>query len=187
MRFPFDRDELPPQEFASLRATVESRVSPRVQAYALTWARPYRAGCMSMTSAFAFGFDAKYCATGCQVTSPSPYFNSAVAQPYTELKLRPTMSIAATDFEQARALIDRGIHSDGSQPRGTAYLVVGDDTARNTRTLQYPLAKKEISDSINVDIVKNLPLEHRPDVMFYFVGAASVPEHHCDDELLPRR
>jgi uncharacterized protein (TIGR03790 family) len=175
VRFPFDRDELPPQEFAPLRAAVERRASSRVQAYALTWARPYRVACMSITSAFTFGFDTKYCSTGCQVTALNPYFNTAVTQPYTELKIRLTMSIAATDFDQARALIDRGIHSDGTHPHGTAYLVANNDTARSTRALQYPLAEKTVRDQVNVETPQQ-PLEHRSDVMFYFDGAPSVPD-----------
>jgi uncharacterized protein (TIGR03790 family) len=175
VHFAFDRDDLSSQEFGSLRATVESRVSPRVQAYALTWARPYRVGCMSITSAFAFGFDTKYCADGCKVTSPSPYFNTATTQPHTDLKIRPTMSIAAADFDHARALIDRGVRSDGSHPHGTAYLVVSDDTARNTRVPQYPLAEKTVGESINVEVISHAPPEQRQDVMFYFIGAASVP------------
>jgi uncharacterized protein (TIGR03790 family) len=174
VRFPFDRDEVPPQEFSSLQAAVERRATPSVQAYALTWARPYRVGCMSITSAFTFGFDTKYCANGCQLTALSPYFNSAVAQPHTELKIRLTMSIAAADFDHARALIDRGVHSDGTHPHGTAYLVVSNDTARNSRAPQYPLAEKTVRDSINVETPMH-PLEHRQDVMFYFDGAVSVP------------
>jgi uncharacterized protein (TIGR03790 family) len=175
VHFDHDRDELPPGEFTSLRETIQSRVSGRVQAYALTWARPYRVGCMSITSAFAFGFDTKYCASDCKITHPNPYFNSGVVQPYTQLHFRPTMSIAALDFERARALIDRGIRSDDTQPRGTAYLVIGDDAVRNARTAEYPLAEKEAGSGISVAIVHGLPLERRQDVMFYFVGAVTVP------------
>jgi uncharacterized protein (TIGR03790 family) len=175
VRFEYRRDDLPPEEFSSLRAGIESRLSARIQAYALTWARPYRVGCMSITAAFAFGFDERYCAAGCNLTRPSPYFNSGVLQPHTELGFRPTMSIAALDFERARALIDRGIRSDGTQPRGSAYLVVSDDAVRNARVDEYPIAEKEAGSSISVHIVHGLPLTRRQDVMFYFVGAASVP------------
>jgi uncharacterized protein (TIGR03790 family) len=175
VHFAADRDGLPPEEFAPLKATVEQHVGRSVQAYALTWARPYRVGCMSITSAFAFGFDPKYCATGCHTTSRNPYFNSGVAEPYTELKFRPTMSIAALDFDHARALIDRGVRSDGTQPHGTAYLVVGNDADRNARASEYPVAEQETRDAMSVDIVQGTPLERRQDVMFYFVGAVSVP------------
>jgi uncharacterized protein (TIGR03790 family) len=172
--FPFDRDDLPPEEFVPLRAAVERHASPHIQAYALTWSRPYRVGCMSITSAFTFGFDTKYCATGCKLTALSPYFNSAVTEPFQQLKMRLTMSIAAADFEHARALVDRGIQSDGTHPHGTAYLVVNGDVARSVRALQYPLAQKTVGEAIPVEIPKQ-PLQDRPDVLFYFDGAVSVP------------
>lgn len=174
VRFDNQRDELPPAQFAVLRQAVERRVRPRVQAYALTWARPYRVGCMSITSAFAFGFDEKYCAAGCHPTSRNPYFNSAVTQPYAEMRFRPAMTIAALDFDNARALIDRGVGSDGIHPAGTAYLVIGTDSARNARSVEYPVAARETVEPIKVAIVRGLPLADRPDVMFYFVGAITV-------------
>ncbi len=174
VRFDAGQDDLPPAEFSLVRATVERRVSSRIQAYALTWARPYRVGCMSVTSAFAFGFDPKYCAASCTPTFRSPYFNSGVHQPYTELRFRPAMTLAALDFEHARALIDRGVHSDGTRPPGTGYLVVTNDAARNVRAAEYPLAQRETGESLQVEIVNGAPLEHRPDVMFYFVGATAV-------------
>jgi len=170
--FPSDRDTLEPAEFEALR--VQSHTKPNVQAYALTWARPYRVGCMSITSAFALGFDPKYCATGCQPTANNPYFNSAVKQPYTELKIRPTMALAAADFDHARDLINRGVHSDGSHPHGTAYLVATNDSARNSRAPQYPLVVKELHDTIPVEVVHGTVLDHRTDVLFYFTGAISV-------------
>jgi uncharacterized protein (TIGR03790 family) len=86
------------------------------------------------------------------------------------------MSIAALDFDHARALIDHGVRSDSTRPPGTAYLVIGDDKLRNGRALEYPLAEKETRDAIDVDIVHGLPLTGRSDVMFYFVGAISVPD-----------
>lgn len=174
VRFDPHRDDLPPPEFTPLRQSVERQVKPQIQAYALTWARPYRVGCMSITSAFAFGFDPKYCASGCTRTQQNPYFNSAVTQPQAQLGFRLAMSIAALDFDHARALIDRGVSSDGTRPAGTAYLVAGNDRDRNTRAVEYPEAAKETGDLIKVAIVHGASPEHRPDVMFYFVGALAV-------------
>jgi uncharacterized protein (TIGR03790 family) len=175
VHFDSNRDELPPQEFTTLQDSLAHQAGKRIQAYALTWARPYRVGCMAITAAFAFGYDTRYCAKDCTVTRTSPYFNSGVAQPFAELGIRPTMSIAALDFDHARALIDRGVHSDGTHPPGTAYLVIGDDKPRNVRATEYPLAEKETRNAIAVDIIHGLPLTDRRDVMFYFVGAITVP------------
>src|SRR5262249_4252260 len=55
VRFAPGAPELPVDEFRRLRARVEASAPPLIQAYALTWAAPYRVGCMSITSAFAFG------------------------------------------------------------------------------------------------------------------------------------
>ncbi len=44
-----------------------------VQFYALAWSKPYRVACMSITSAFAFGFNKKYCAQGCRASAASAY------------------------------------------------------------------------------------------------------------------
>jgi uncharacterized protein (TIGR03790 family) len=175
VRFGYQRDDLPPGEFASLRASVEKQVGAHIQAYALTWARPYRVGCMSITSAFAFGFDTKYCANGCVQTQGSPYFDGSTAKPYDDLHIRPTMSIAAADFVHARALIDRGIRSDGTRPHGTAYLVVGNDPSRKGRSAEYAQGDMADRSKISVDVVQDLPLAGRTDVLFYFVGAVTVP------------
>lgn len=175
VRFDYQRDELPEGEFAAIKASADRQLDARVQAYALTWARPYRVGCMSVTSAFAFGFDARFCATGCKPTIESPYFNSPVARPYDDLHMRPAMSLAAVDFQHAKALIDRGVQADGTMPRGTAYLVATDDAQRNVRAAQeYPLAIAVTKGSLKVENPAGA-LQSRPDVLFYFIGAETVP------------
>ena len=175
VRFDPQRDELPEAEFTKLRATVESRAGAQVQAYALTWARPYRVGCMSITAAFAFGIDPKYCASGCKLTQPSAYFNASTATPHDDLHIRPAMSIAALDFAHAKALIDRGVKSDGTTPRGTAYLVATDDHTRNVRAEEYDRLSTAEQQRVKIDILHGTEVRDRSDVMFYFIGAATVP------------
>jgi uncharacterized protein (TIGR03790 family) len=174
VNFDFQRDDLPAAEFAPLKARIDATVPKQVQAYALTWARPYRVGCMSITSAFAFGADEKYCASGCKLTWPDPYFNSSTSEPYTDLHIRPAMSIAAVDFDHARSLIERGIRSDRTDPHGTAYLVTNDDAARNVRANDYPLVAPAARPPVDVAIVHSTALNERPDVLFYFIGASTV-------------
>ena len=175
VHFDSKRDEMPGTEFAALKASVDRQVDARVQAYALTWARPYRAGCMSITSAFALGFDPKYCASGCVPTPVIPYYNSSVTRPYGDLHMRPTMSIAAVDFGHAKALIDRGLQADGTAPRGTAYLVTTDDVQRNVRSVEYARAGAAAQARIGVSAIHMPSLEGRTDILFYFIGAAAVP------------
>src|SRR5882672_455863 len=99
------------EEFQRAKESVDSQVQPQVQAYALTWAAPYRVDCMSITTAFAFGFDPEFCAESCRPTRQNPYFNSAARLPYAQMRMRPSMAIAATTLEDAKALIDRGVAS----------------------------------------------------------------------------
>jgi uncharacterized protein (TIGR03790 family) len=168
-------------EFAALKADIDERTPTTVQAYALTWVQPYRVECMSITSAFAFGFNRAYCAEGCAVTRLSAYFDSDSRRPHSDLGLRPTMSIAALTFDDARALIDRGLvasqrANSKRSPPGRAYLVETDDVARNVRAAGYADAKLLVAGRVAVEIVHAPGLKNRHDVLFYFIGAIDVPD-----------
>ena len=160
--------------FELIRAQVEKQTMPQVQAYAITWAAPYRVECMSITAAFTFGFDPAFCAGGCKPTKPSPYFNSPSRLPYTQLKIRPTIAIAATSFEEAKALIDRGVKSDGSLPSGTAYLLSTSDSSRNVRSASYPAVERMLNGRLRVRLLAQDALTDKSDVLFYFTGQANV-------------
>ena len=169
------RSTLNAGEFAALKQRVDAATPEHVQAYALTWAAPYRVECMSITSAFAFGFDRRWCsAKTCATTQPSPYFASTSAAPFTDFRIRPAMSIAATDFLHAKALIDRGIASDGTRPKGTAYLVSTTDKARNARAQVYPEIKNLFARFLATEVVRLNALLGRDDVLFYFTGLVKV-------------
>ena len=171
------RSNLPPAEFSALKAQADAQAAPHIQAYALTWAQPYRVGCMSITTAFAAGFDKRWCSQKrCAPTRRNRLYNSVTHKPFDDLELRPTMAIAARDLVQARALIDRGIASDGTRPPGTAYLVSTADKARNVRAGLFPGIKKIIGAVLKTDIVDADTLRDRDDVLFYFTGLAKVPD-----------
>ena len=174
--FPPGRSMLPAKEFAALKAWADGQALPHIQAYALTWAAPYRVECMSITSAFAFGFDPAFCAEDCSPTRPSPYFNSRARLPFSQLKMRPTMAIAAVSLGQAKALIDRGVWSDGMLPEGTAYLLSTSDAARNVRSGTYPAVESllERHGRVRAKILKEDALRDAKDVLFYFTGKARV-------------
>jgi uncharacterized protein (TIGR03790 family) len=89
--------------------------------------------------------------------------------------MRPTMSIAAATLREARALIDRGVKADGSEPHATAYLVVSGDVSRDVRAEQYADAQMLADHRITVARVRSEGIENRHDVMFYFIGASHVP------------
>ena len=162
------------QEFEPVRAAVERQARPSVQAYALTWAAPYRVDCMSITAAFTFGFDPVFCAEGCKPTQASPLFNSAARLPFTQLGMRPAMAIAARTLEDAKALIDRGVAADGSLPAGTAYLLSTTDAARNVRHVLYPQAAAVLRAHVRTRVLAQDALEHARDVLFYFTGRVRI-------------
>lgn len=176
VRFAPNRANLPSAEFTQLKRRVDRASNKKIQAYALTWAQPYRVDCMSITSAFAFGFDPAHCASGCKPIKRSPYFNSNTSLPYATYKIRPTMSLAAATVDQAKKLIDRGVASDNPHPAGTAYLVSTSDKQRNVRAAGYEEAHTLLGKLMPVEIMKTNQLVDKRDVMFYFTGLAQVPE-----------
>ena len=163
-----------PSEFRQVLSRVTARAPQSIQAYALTWTVPFRVGCMSITTAFAAGFDEAFCARGCKATRASPYFNSDSQRPYDDTGWRPAMLLAGNSFEEVRALIDRGVAADGSAPRGRGYLVSTTDKARNTRARFYPGILLLQSDRFDFKAISTNSLRHRTDMMFYFTGLAQV-------------
>jgi uncharacterized protein (TIGR03790 family) len=131
---------------------------------------------MSITTAFAFGFDKRFCSKQrCAPTRHSSYFNRPSATPYTDYGIRPAIAIAAENFKEARALIDRGVKSDQTRPSGTAYLVSTSDGARNVRSRGYSTIEKLMPGWINTRVVESDALKNTSDILFYFTGKVSVP------------
>ncbi|TCV83426.1 TIGR03790 family protein [Sulfurirhabdus autotrophica] len=161
-------------EFTKIKTQVDLITPQQVQAFALTWSKPYRVDCMSITTAFALGFDSKYCANGCELTKPNPYFNSPSNTPYKMFKMRPTMSLAGTDFNEVKKLIDRGILSDNTLPSGTGYLLDTTDKNRNVRAAQYDELLRYMDGIFKLERVKSNFIENKTDVMFYFTGTSEV-------------
>jgi uncharacterized protein (TIGR03790 family) len=160
--------------FEQVMTTVNARVPPSVQAYALAWTRPYRVGCMSITTAFAAGYDEAFCAKGCKATRPSPYFDTDSRRPYKDFGWRPAMLLAGTDFDDVKALIDRGVAADGTRPRGTGYLVSTNNAARNVRSRFYPGIMLMQSDRFSFELISSNTVRYRNNIMFYFTGLARV-------------
>ncbi|HHO68794.1 MAG TPA: TIGR03790 family protein [Gammaproteobacteria bacterium] len=168
--------KLSPDVFRRVRAEALRQAHPGIQAWALTWALPYRVSCMSITSAFSFGFDRGWCsASQCAPTRRSPLFNADTPRPFSDLGVRPAMAIAATDFASARRLIDRGIAADGSDPDGTAWLVSTPDRARNVRAAGYAQVARQFRGWLKVGVVEADAIRDRDDVLFYFTGRVQVP------------
>ncbi|MCK5001578.1 MAG: TIGR03790 family protein [Gammaproteobacteria bacterium] len=161
-------------QFQKIYQQVQDKTPKHVQFYALAWRNTFRVSCMSITSAFAFGFDEKYCAKGCMATQSSPYFNVRSRAPFDDFKIRPTMMLAGSSIEQVLAMIDRGVRSDGQYPDGTAYLMSTTDKHRNTRAGFYAQTIIALGEHIKIQQVNANSLEDKDDVMFYFIGLVRV-------------
>lgn len=177
--------------FAPLKKKVDAALGPKIQALVLTWMKPYRVHCMGITSAFALGYDVKYCndkaITGksCSPTAASPYYASQSARPYTDHKLRPAIMLAGVSAAEVKKVIDRGLKADGTFPTGQGYLVRTTDKARSTRYLafQHTVSAFNHPGGLSLKYVDNHAgskadnvIKNVQGVLFYFTGLTTVSE-----------
>lgn len=174
VRFAPGQAVLAAAEFERVRAQVLKQQPPGTQAYALAWTLPYRVDCMSITSAFAFGFDTKFCAEGCRPTQPSPLFDAGGHDPFDEHGVRPAMLLAGASVGEVCALVDRGLRADERWPQGTAYLVSTGEAARNVRAEGYARAGAAVGAAYPVRLLDAAAFRRREDVVFAFTGQAWV-------------
>ncbi|HEY0858486.1 MAG TPA: TIGR03790 family protein [Albitalea sp.] len=173
---------LTPEEFEALKTAIDTHFGPRTQALALAWTMPFAVNCNSITGALALGYDAAPCIDahrGCAPTRASPYFNARTARPFTDLKLRPAMLLAARDVAAAQALIERGVKADRSlglrgAPPAHAHFIVTSDRARSARALLYPPPGMLRGAGIMVHVQKTQALENEERVLVYQIGATQV-------------
>ncbi len=163
-------------EFARVKRDVDAATPANIQAYALAWTLPERVDCMSVTSAFALGFDQSWCAQGCQTTRTSPYFNSSSTRPWTDHGIRPAILLAAQDFNEAKKLIDRGVRSDGSLPRGNVFLLETSDKNRNVRSEFFPAVQHMVGNRLTVHWEQADSIKGKSNILFYFTGLRQVPD-----------
>ena len=176
VRFPSGHDVLEMDDFLKLKPEIDHATPAGVQAYAITWTKPYRVGCMSVTSALAFGFDQKFCSSNCRPTKASPYFNSASLHPAKSFSMRPAMMLAGTSFAQVKLLIDRGVAADHSFPAGRAYLLDTPDKSRSVRSANFAQTAKQLKGVFTIEVLKTDAISNRKDVLFYFTGLPQVPQ-----------
>ena len=175
LHFPAGKTALSVQEFEPIKAAIDRLTPSHIQAYAVAWTQPYRVGCMSMTSALAFGFDEKYCPATCGPSAASPYFNTGSTYPFDDHKMRTAMMLAGERFDAVKALIDRGLAADRTFPEGTAYLLNTSDKARSVRAGQFGIAKAELGALLPIEEIEADSITGRQDVLFYFTGLTQVP------------
>jgi uncharacterized protein (TIGR03790 family) len=165
-------------ELKALRTALLYRLPARVQSLLLIWPRPYAVECMSITTAIAASYEPAFCEPGCGRTKWNPLFNAKEWLPADTIGWLPAMLLPTEDEAFARAVIDRGIRSDGSRPSGMVYLVRTPDALRNVRAALY--RDTETLFARNVEIrEESTPISTSlPDAIAYFTGAARVEELH---------
>ena len=164
-------------EFIALKTQVDSALPKTVQALAIAWTLPYRVECNSITSSFALGYMEGPCKSStCGFANSSRYYNSSSTAPFTDFNMRPAMMLAAFTVDQAKAMIERGIASDGTYPNGSAYIMNTTDSLRSLRARIFPAVNLgyHLSPYANAQIKNANSISGTTDALFYFQGLAVV-------------
>lgn len=178
---PEDKPGIEPISFETKRRALALSHGQHIQAYALAWNKPYSVGCMSISAAFAFGYNKAYCASGCKPTKTSPFFNSVSRYPYRDFKIRPAMMLLANDFNQSKQVIDRGLLADNTMPKGKVVLLETSDKNRTVRQLMFDqvgqlatVKNQEKLIDIQVERVRADYVKSRENVLMYIAGSKQV-------------
>jgi uncharacterized protein (TIGR03790 family) len=131
---------------------------------------------MSITTAFAAGYRAAFCEPGCGATALNPLYDADDWLPADTVGWWPAMLLPTDDPAEAKALIQRGIDSDGGRPPGTLYLVRTMDSSRNVRAASYQVAADRLAARVRVTEIRTPITRDIPDVIGYFTGASVVDE-----------
>ena len=182
-------DVMTEADFTTAKALVDA-LPATVQGLVVSWTRPYRVECMSTTSAFALGFDHKYCndTAGCGSTASVDYFDSDSVAPLTDHGIRPAMMLAGKDAASAKAVVDLGVSADDTFPTGDGYMVRTTDSARSVRYSEFVAVTNTWThpDVLKLSYVDNSAgggsdtIDNTNGVLFYFTGLASVPNIATD-------
>jgi uncharacterized protein (TIGR03790 family) len=171
-----DRASLSRAELQGLRTQMIARLPSAVQSVLLMWSRPYAVECMSITTAFAAGYQPGFCEPNCGATTQSPLFDTPGWLPADSIGWWPAMLLPTEDEHLAQVLIDRGISADGTEPKGTVYLVRTQDAARNVRAAEYRYTEDSVGSRVGIREL-SAPVETPPTgAIAYFTGARSVDE-----------
>jgi uncharacterized protein (TIGR03790 family) len=173
------KSSLSASEFAVFSKQVGEFFGANVQGLALAWRAPYSVECNAITGALALGFDGKLCSRSCGESKHSTYFASPSSQPFKDHGLRPSMLLAANDVAGAKALIDRGVASDGTLGlRGAlpvhAHFVTTSDAVRSVRQVFFPPAGLLPRLGINVVLDQTDALRDADRVLIYMTGRERV-------------
>lgn len=175
LSFSGGRNEMNLADFTQIKQEVEKKTNSNIQAYVISWSRPYKVGCMSITSAITFGYNQAYCG-GCKPTKDSAYFNATTSSPWSDLNIRPTMMLAGDNTKDVSELIERGIHADSTFPNGNSYLIKGSGGSYDVRSVNYTNVREQFHPNFLTYITKHIskPLQKHKNILFYFIGTPQL-------------
>ncbi len=173
------RPALTPGEFDALASAIAARFGAETQALALAWTQPFAVDCNSITGALALGYDGALCSRPCAVSRASPWFDKATSRPFTDLKLRPAMLLAARDVASAKAMIERGVAADyslglrGGVP-ANVFFVKTQDAVRSVRAPLFPPPGLLQAAGVQVHVEATDAVENADRVLLYMTGLTRV-------------
>jgi uncharacterized protein (TIGR03790 family) len=162
--------------FAKLKQQIDAQLDAGIEAMLLVWTAPYAVECNSITAAMTMGFQAELCRKTCDRSQANVYFDAATSRPFSDHGMRLTMLLPTTSVALGKALIDRGVASDGNFPHGTGYFLNTSDDKRNSRARFFPSSGHLARPPMTLKTLNANSIEGQQDVMFYFTGAAWVPK-----------
>jgi uncharacterized protein (TIGR03790 family) len=180
-----------PAEFAALKAQVDAAAGPEIQAFVVSWSRPFRIARFnyystnySITSAFTFGVDAAYLTSNnCAATPVNRYFGSASTAPYADFGIRPTMMLAGVSTASVKATIDKGFKADRNLSGGNGWFVRTADSVRSgprLKDFQTTVQNWNRPDALTMtyfDYSTNggrSEVKNAANILFYETGSANV-------------
>ena len=86
------------------------------------------------------------------------------------------MMLAGENFAGVKALIDRGVASDFTNPKGNAYLLKTSDKSRSSRGQIFFKTASLFKGLWPVKYLEQDFIENKSNVMFYFTGLTHVPK-----------
>jgi uncharacterized protein (TIGR03790 family) len=151
--------------FDEQKKLLDQALPARVKGLALAFAHPLEVDYYnSITSAFSYGYHLR--------DPAAPTSDLGYANPYPRKPMRISMMLTGLSLAHVKALIDRGVASDRTNPEGEFLCMSTSDRIRSVRCNRY-------SPGPEVTIVRSDTVGKR-NILGYFQGLAVIPEFSAE-------